>query len=329
VLSELVNKGSCLRPKYCRAGIAGALYTFQTRFISPSPFGIGQSFTLLIVAILGGATYPAGAVVGAVLVAAINLALQTLFSGLIDRVGPIEPVIFGMLLIILLLKWPDGIWSAIEARLSRVVLTAPATGPERAPVRTAAGGIGEVPLLELIDVSKSFGGIQALRHLSLKVSAGQIVGLIGPNGAGKSTAFNVMSGLLLPTTGSVCLAGQPLPPEPWAVTAAHIARTFQHVKLVGDMSVIENVAVGAHARGDANMLAGMSGIDREEERRVLGRAFGALSMVGLTDSANILAGTLPLGKQRLVEIARGLPPSQRCCCWMNLQPDCGRLRSAS
>lgn len=288
------------------AGLSGALYTFQTRFISPSPFGIGQSFTLLIVAILGGAGYPAGAVVGAVLVAVINLVLQTLFSGLIDRVGPIEPVIFGVLLIVLLLKWPDGIWSAIEARLSKVVFNAPNARSERAPVQMATRGVGEVPLLELIDVSKSFGGIQALRHLSLRVSAGQIVGLIGPNGAGKSTAFNVMSGLLLPTTGSVCLAGQSLPPEPWAVTAGGIARTFQHVKLVGDMSVIENVAVGAYTGGHANMLAGMSGIDRDEEKRVLARAFEALSLVGLTDSANILAGTLPLGKQRLVEIARAL-----------------------
>jgi branched-chain amino acid transport system permease protein len=287
------------------AGLAGALYTFQTRFISPAPFGIAQSFTLLIIAIVGGTGYPAGAVVGAVLVGAINLLLQSLFSGLIDRLGPIEPVIFGVLLVVLLLRWPDGLWSGIESRLRKAVILPDPAIP--VPVsRRQAVARGAEPLLELMNVSKNFGGVQALKGLSLKVPVGKILGLIGPNGAGKSTAFNVMSGLSLPSTGEVCLDGRALPPAPWEVTKEGIARTFQHVKLIGDMSVVENVAFGAYARGAATLLAGMAGLDRSEEKALLNLSFEALSQVGLADSANTLAGTLPLGKQRLVEIARAL-----------------------
>ncbi len=286
------------------AGLAGALYTFQTLFISPTLFGVAQSFTLLVVAVLGGISHPAGAVVGALLVAAINFTIQSFFSGLIDRLGPIEPVIFGCLLIVLLLKWPNGLWASIDACLRRRVIEAPAVPlPQRhvSPVATVAK-----PLLELRGVSKNFGGVQALRDLSLEVSQGHILGLIGPNGAGKSTAFNVMSGLSRPSSGQVRLRGRALPPDPWDVATEGIARTFQHVKLVGDMTVVENVAIGCYSQGGSGVLATMIGLGNQRERSIIGRAFEALAQVGLADSANLLAGSLPLGKQRLVEIARSI-----------------------
>ncbi len=287
------------------AGLAGALYTFQTLFISPTPFGVVQSFTLLVVAVLGGISHPAGAAVGALLVAAINFTIQSFFSGLIDRLGPIEPVIFGCLLIVLLLKWPNGLWASIDAYLRRRVIEAPAAAPVPSPRANPVAAMAK-PLLELRGVSKNFGGVQALRDLSLKVSQGHILGLIGPNGAGKSTAFNVMSGLSRPSSGRVLLRGRALPPDSWNVATAGIARTFQHVKLVGDMSVVENVAIGCYSKGGSGILAAMIGLGHEHERRTLARAFEALSHVGLADSANLSAGSLPLGKQRLVEIARSI-----------------------
>ncbi len=292
------------------AGLAGALYAFQARFISPAPFGVGASFTLLIVVMLGGVTHPVGAVIGALTVGLINLLLQTLFSGLVDRIGPIEPVIFGALLVGLLLRWPGGIWSALAPRLTGSRTTPPPADVAPLPGTDAnaapATGPGAVPLLELINVDKRFGGVRALSGLSLKVPTGAIVGLIGPNGAGKSTAFNMMSGLSQPSSGEVCLRGESLPPAPHRVVGLGLARTFQHVKLVGDMRVIDNVAIGAYWRGNAGVLAGLTGFDRQEERRTMAVAHAALARVGLAGLADAPAGSLPLGRQRLVEIARAL-----------------------
>lgn len=292
------------------AGLAGALYAFQTRFISPVPFGVGASFTLLIVIMLGGTGHPIGAVIGALLVTALNLFLQTVFSGFISRIGPIEPVIFGVLLVVLLLRWPGGLWSAIDRWLKR---DAAAPASHDAPFAARAIPMpevhGAVPVLELMDVAKRFGGITALDGVSLRVPARQVIGLIGPNGAGKSTAFNIMSGLSRPTSGSVLLQGESLPEAPHRVIEAGLARTFQHVKLVGDMRVIENVALGAYARGRSGFFAGMTGLDRREAAAAAATARLALEQVGLGAHAFDAAGTLPLGKQRLVEIARALAAS--------------------
>lgn len=289
------------------AGLAGALYAFQTRFISPVPFGVGASFTLLIVIMLGGTGHPVGGVIGALLVALLNLLLQSVFSGFISRIGPIEPVIFGVLLVVLLLRWPGGLWSAIDRMLSRNHRSSAAGEPGfAARALPPKESIGAVPLLEFIQVAKRFGGITALSDVSLKVPGGQVIGLIGPNGAGKSTAFNLMSGLSRPSSGTVVLQGQSLPEDAYEVIDAGLARTFQHVKLVGNMSVIENVALGAYSRGRAGFLAGLSGLDRREEKTAMATAAAALEQVGLSAHAFEAAGTLPLGKQRLVEIARAL-----------------------
>jgi branched-chain amino acid transport system permease protein len=287
------------------AGLAGALYAHQAQFVSPAPFGLGASFTLLIVVTLGGIGHPAGAVLGAITVALMNLTLQTVFSGLISRIGPVEPVAFGLLLVVLLLKWPGGIWSALEPHLP--------PRPRRQRVRPSAlrgrpatDARKAEPILELRHVEKRFGGLQALCDVSLRVLPQSILGLIGPNGAGKSTAFNIMSGLSRPTSGEVLMDGRSLKGRPWQVIGQGLARTFQHVKLVEGMSVLENVALGAFWRGKAGWIDCLTGFDRAEEAATLQAAAAAVASVGLTAQADVVCSSLPLGRQRLVEIARAI-----------------------
>jgi branched-chain amino acid transport system permease protein len=160
-------------------------------------------------------------------------------------------------------------------------------------------------VLEARSLEKRFGGLIAARAIGLSVRAGEIVALIGPNGAGKSTIFNLISGALVPNAGSIRLLGQEVQGAR-VVAGLGLARTFQHVKLLPEASVLDNVALGAHLRGRAGMLRSMLRLDRREEAALLRTAAEQAERVGLADVLAVPAGSLPLGRQRLVEIARGL-----------------------
>ena len=143
--------------------------------------------------------------------------------------------------------------------------------------------------------------------MSFAVHASEIVALIGPNGAGKTTLFNVVSGVLPPSAGRIRLFGAPaghLPPR--RVAALGLARTFQHVKLLPARSVLENIALGTHLSGRAGLLRAMLRLDRAEEARLLAEARAQAVRVGLGAVLDMPAGDLPLGQQRVVEIARAL-----------------------
>jgi branched-chain amino acid transport system permease protein len=143
--------------------------------------------------------------------------------------------------------------------------------------------------------------------VSFEVRAGEIVGLIGPNGAGKSTLFNLITGVLALTSGRVEFRGHRIDGDPSrAIAARGVSRTFQHVKMVPEMTVLENVALGAHRRGHRGVLPAMLRLDRAEERRLLREAERQLQRIGMADRADELAGNLALGPQRLMEIARAL-----------------------
>jgi branched-chain amino acid transport system permease protein len=147
----------------------------------------------------------------------------------------------------------------------------------------------------------------AVNDVSFDVGTREIVALIGPNGAGKSTTFNLITGVLSVSSGTISLLGRTLDrATPQAITKLGVARTFQHVKLVPDMTVLENVAIGAHLRGHAGALASMFRLDRTDESRLLAEAARQIERVGLSAQANTLAGNLSLGQQRIVEIARAL-----------------------
>jgi branched-chain amino acid transport system permease protein len=162
-------------------------------------------------------------------------------------------------------------------------------------------------LLDIADLRKQFGGLVAVNDISFALSAGEIVGLIGPNGAGKSTLFDMLTGVARPTAGKVWFRGALLTglaaPE---VAQLGIARTFQHVKLVAGLSVIENVALGAYLRGRAGPLRALLRLDRAEEAEIFADAQRQLERVGLADQADRPATSLALGQQRVVEIARAL-----------------------
>jgi branched-chain amino acid transport system ATP-binding protein len=170
------------------------------------------------------------------------------------------------------------------------------------------------PLLEADSVSKRFGGLAALSEVSLAVGSGEIYGLIGPNGAGKTTFFNCLTGLYHPSAGEIRLAGRSLAGlKPHAVTRAGIARTFQNIRLFANMSALENVMLGRHARTRAGVLGAIlrDARTRAEELAVRGRARELLGYVGLAARAGDLAKHLPYGDQRRLEIARALATEPR------------------
>jgi branched-chain amino acid transport system ATP-binding protein len=164
-------------------------------------------------------------------------------------------------------------------------------------------------MLTIEGVSKSFGGVQAVDSVSLTIKKGQVFGLIGPNGAGKTTTFNMISGLVSPDSGSVRFEGQSierLAPHRRAQLA--IARTFQHVQMMPEATVLENVMAGAHLAGHCGILSAIlkPRRQRREEQAIHAAAENALAFGGLSEFTMSLAGDLAYGQQRRVELARAI-----------------------
>jgi len=164
-------------------------------------------------------------------------------------------------------------------------------------------------LLSIKGVNKRFGGLQALSDVSMTIRQGMIYGLIGPNGAGKTTFFNVITGLYQPDSGTFELDGKPYSPSaPHEVAKAGIARTFQNIRLFGEMTAIENVMVGRHVRTHAGVIGAVLRLPgtRREEIDIRQRAMQLLEYVGIARYADFRARTLSYGDQRRLEIARAL-----------------------
>jgi len=164
-------------------------------------------------------------------------------------------------------------------------------------------------LLDVTDVSKRFGGVHALDSVGLQVAEGSIVGLIGPNGAGKTTFFNVITGLYAADSGIFLFDGKPYFPESVSeVTKSGLARTFQNIRLFGEMTVLENVMVGCHCRTKAGLLGAIFRFPstKREEQAIRDKAHKLLAYVGLSNFALMEARNLSYGHQRRLEIARAL-----------------------
>jgi branched-chain amino acid transport system ATP-binding protein len=166
-----------------------------------------------------------------------------------------------------------------------------------------------VTLLSVREVSKRFGGLQAVGGVSFDVAEGSIKALIGPNGAGKTTLFNLISGVLPPDSGRIDFHGTAIQGmQPFEIAALGIARTFQHIRLFPKMTVLENVMVGRHLHGRAGFLAGILNLPFtwSEERRIREKSLEILEFLGIADSAREEATSLPYGRQRIVELGRAL-----------------------
>ncbi len=164
-------------------------------------------------------------------------------------------------------------------------------------------------LLSVREVSKRFGGLQAVGGLSFDVAQGSIKALIGPNGAGKTTLFNLISGFLPPDSGEIVFGGTAVQGlQPFEIAALGMARTFQHIRLFPKMTVLENIMVGRHVHGRAGFLAGMLNLPFtwKEERRIREKSFEILESLGIADRAGTEAASLAYGQQRIVEIGRAL-----------------------
>jgi len=286
------------------ACISGWLYAHLQRFVNPSPFGINQGIEYLFMAVVGGAGNVWGAVVGATLITLLKQWLQDLLPKILGRAGNFEIVVFGVLMILVLQRARDGVWPWLERilpkRSERVM-----QGATALPARSRASHQGR--LLEIDRARKQFGGLVAVNDLSFDVRPGEILGLIGPNGAGKSTMFNLISGALPLTAGDVRFRGQSITAlQPYEIARLGIGRTFQHVRLIGSMSVLDNVALGAFLRGSSGVVRAALRLDRKEEARIKGEAVRQISRCGLDRHTFDAAGGLALGLQRIVEIARVL-----------------------
>jgi branched-chain amino acid transport system permease protein len=288
------------------AAISGWLFAHYQRSVNPSPFGLQMGIEYLFMAVLGGVGLVGGAFVGAGAVKIAEDQLQNWLPALLGTSGPVELVVFGMVLILVLQVTPDGLWSIATRRLP-VRRQDPSRWAGAEPLPRAAPPTRGETVLAVRDARKQFGGLVAVNDVSFDVRAGEIVGLIGPNGAGKSTLFNLITGVLPLTAGRVDFRGARVDGLPSRRIAQRgMSRTFQHVRMIPDMSVLENVALGAHRRGRSGVLRAMLRLDRADEHRLLAEAWRQLDRIGMTALANEPAGNLALGQQRLMEIARAL-----------------------
>ncbi len=288
------------------AALSGWLYAHMQRSVNPTPFGLSMGIEYLLMAVVGGAGHVWGAVFGSAVLLVLKEVLQRFLPDLVGTTTNVEMVVFGILLVVILQVAREGLWPlltrwvGVKVRERQISKNASALDRRALPQR---GG----PLLSVETARKEFGGLVAVNDVSFRVRAGEVVGLIGPNGAGKSTTFSLITGLLGLTKGAVTYQGQAISGlNPRDIARFGIARTFQHAKILPDMSVLENVALGAHLRGSAGVVRSMLRLERAEEATLLAEAARQVERVGLGQLLHRPAGDLALGQIRILEIARAL-----------------------
>jgi ABC-type branched-subunit amino acid transport system ATPase component/ABC-type branched-subunit amino acid transport system permease subunit len=287
------------------AGLSGWLYAHMQRYVSPAPFDIRPSIELLLMALVGGAGHIAGAVVGAAAITLLKNALQDVLPLFTRYSAQLEVVAFGVLFVVILQKARAGIVPMITRYLPRPRLVAPGQGPPLA--RRGRPVVSGQVVLKIQGATKRFGALAAVNDVSFEVKGGEVLGLIGPNGAGKSTLLNLITGTAKPNAGRIMFLDDDVTKlAPRHIAGKGVARTFQHVKLRPNMTLLDNTLLGTYSRTRSGFLAGAIRLDRVEEKSAQWEALQQLQRVGLAEKAGELAGSLPLGQQRLLEVARAL-----------------------
>ncbi|MGU7769556.1 branched-chain amino acid ABC transporter ATP-binding protein/permease [Burkholderia sp. MR1-5-21] len=289
------------------AAISGFLYAHLQRAVNPTPFGLNHGIEFLFMAVVGGVAHVWGAVLGAAILTVLQDYLQTLLPKLLGAEGNFEIIVFGVVMVLLLQYARQGVWPFVARLFPRGPRAHVPHDADPLPQRTKPA-TGET-LLVVDNARKQFGGLVAVNDVSFEVNAGQIIGLIGPNGAGKSTTFNLVTGVLKPTGGTITFRGERIDGlTSREIVRRGIGRTFQHVKLLPGMTVLENVALGAHLRGTTGVWRSIARLNAHEEAQLLAEAARQIRRVGLENHMYDEAGSLALGQQRILEIARAL-----CC----------------
>ncbi len=295
------------------ACLSGWIYAHMQRAVSPSPFGLNYGIEYLFMAVVGGASSVWGAVVGAGLILTLKDQLQNILPVIFGQNSNFELIVFGVLMVLVLQYARGGVWPILahwwealtggagdDTRRKNPPAEAPALSQRPRPTP------GSV-VLQVEAIRKEFGGLVAVNDISFTLKAGEIMGLIGPNGAGKSTTFNLITGVLKATSGRVRFLNDRLDTLPAReISRLGVGRSFQHVQLLPDMTVLENVALGAHLRRNVGVVAAALHADRSIEAELLHEAAVQLQRVGLGDYLYEHAGNLALGQQRILEIARAL-----------------------
>jgi branched-chain amino acid transport system permease protein len=282
------------------AGTIGGFYAVVLLVVTPpAVFGMLVSAQALIVAMFGGVGTLWGPVIGAVILVPLS---ELLHAKLGNVIPGIQGVVYGIAIVAVILLAPEGVfWKVkdlmLRRRAGKHVAQPQSAGPARAvvaelPLRKKNGD-GAV-VFEVRNVSKAFGGLQAVRDVSMKVVSGEILGIIGPNGAGKTTFFNLLNGFIRPDQGQILLEGRDIVgARAYEICAAGVGRTFQVVRPFRRMTVLENVVVGAY-------------VHAASDREARANAEAAIAQVGLERDAQLLAGSLSNKQLRLLELARAL-----------------------
>src|SRR5689334_15870873 len=278
------------------AAVTGGLYAVVLLVVTPQTvFGMLTSAQALVVTLFGGVATLWGPLIGASILVPLNETLQARLGNVIPG---IQGVVYGLAVILVILLAPEGLFWRVRDRMFARTAVAPADVIEKPQtaeplVQASTPRTGRV-LLEVKDLSRAFGGLQAVDAVSFSVHEGMILGIIGPNGAGKTTLFNLLNGFIRPDRGQVLLDGRNvLGLRPNRICELGVGRTFQVVRTFARMSLLQNVAAGA-------LVATAS------DHRAIEMAHGALRRVGLSARANALAGTLTNKELRLMELARAL-----------------------
>ena len=279
------------------SGVAGGLYAFHYGSLTDRAFDFQHSIDYVLMVILGG-----GSPLGSAAAAAGLTFLNDRFRGLEHG----RMVAYGFLLVWIMVARLNGLtrWAWMKGLAQRARESGPGGTVDR-PWRIEPSKPPAGPLLSVQNATIRFGGLVAVEGLSLEVGPDECVGLIGPNGAGKSTVFNLMTGVYRPTSGTISIAGHRVDGlRPSRVVARGVVRTFQNVRLFGGMTVLDNVrtaTLGRHPEG-----LGAAFLRRAPDPEIGAACQALLTRFGLADVAGVLAGGLPYGVQRRLEIARAL-----------------------
>jgi branched-chain amino acid transport system permease protein len=280
-------------------GLGGGLFAGGFAYVSPDNFNFARAIEFLSMALLGGVQSPFGGVIGTTLLILLPEWLKQMPPEL-QFIKDVYLAFYGLAVILIMVFMPEGIWGLVKKLWPPVGYTVLEKSLSKAQFKLINESASRAITLEIKNLQKNFGGLRAVDDLSIQVNKGTVHALIGPNGSGKTTTLNLVSGIYTPSSGQIFVEGLDITNDkPHLRAWAGVGRTFQNIRLFSNMSVLENVMIGAQRENNPALFKGST-------KTVRDCALEAISFVGLESKQNELVLNLPYGHQRLVEIARAL-----------------------